>query len=88
MNVKNQQILFYHIVSFIRTLFYRINQVVLVVTGEEWITGLCQLVAKKQKEINQLKEIKKALVESNAQNWKMIFDLKEEVERLKNAKSE
>jgi precorrin-6x reductase len=88
MNVKNQQILFYHNINLICTLLYRSYQVVLVVTGEEWITGLCQLVAKKQKEINQLKETKKALVEANAQNWKMIFDLKEELERLKNAKSE
>jgi len=57
------------------------------VTGEEWITGLCQLVAKKQKEINQLKETKKALVESNAHKCQMIYDLKEELERLKNAQS-
>ena len=87
MNVKNQQILFYHNINFIRTLFYWSYQVVLVVNAREWIIGLCQVVAYQQRQIDTLKKTREALVESNAQKWKMIFDLKEELERLKNAQS-
>jgi hypothetical protein len=61
--------------------------VVLVVNAREWIIGLCQVVAYQQKTIDTLKKTREALVESNAQKWKMIFDLKEELERLKNAQS-
>lgn len=55
--------------------------------AREWIIGLCQVVAYQQKTIDTLKKTREALVESNAQKWQMIFDLKEEVERLKNAQS-
>ena len=88
MNVKNQQILFYHNINLIYALFYRSYQVVLVVNAREWIIGLCQVVAYQQKTIDTLKKTREALVESNAQKWQMIYDLKEENERLKNAKSE
>lgn len=56
--------------------------------AREWIIGLCQVVAYQQRQIDTLKKTREALVESNAQKWKMIFDLKEELEKLKNAKSE
>ena len=56
--------------------------------AREWIIGLCQVVAYQQKTIDTLKKTREALVESNAQKWQMIYDLKEELERLKNAKSE
>ena len=55
--------------------------------AREWIIGLCQVVAYQQKTIDTLKKTREALVESNAQKWQMIYDLKEELERLKNAQS-
>lgn len=51
--------------------------------AREWIVGLCQVVAYQQKTIDTLKETREVLKESNAQKWKMIFDLKDENERLK-----
>lgn len=55
--------------------------------AREWIIGLCQVVAYQQKTIDTLKKTREALVESNAQKWQMIYDLKEENERLKNDQS-
>jgi len=57
------------------------------VNAREWIIGLCQVVAYQQRQIDTLKKTREALVESNAQKWQMIYDLKEELERLKNAQS-